>query len=80
MEKYKEFYKSTQVLLSEYLLCAGGSGEEVTVLRKSNRYSCNPRGATGHIVTLGWKAALPEKHPQGSLGRLPEGGAIHAWP
>lgn len=63
VEKYKLLYKSTQPILYEHLLCAGGSDQEFTVLEKCNSYTGNPRGANGHMVTCGQKAALCEKRP-----------------
>lgn len=52
-------------------LCVGGLGQGFTVLEKCSGYTCDPRGDTGHIVTLGQKAALREKHPQSRLRGQP---------
>lgn len=66
-ENYSMPYKSTQPILSEHLLCAGGSDQGFTVPEKCDRYTCNPGGTTWHVA-------------KGAIGRLPEGRAIHARP
>lgn len=64
LEKYKVPYKSKQAILSEQLLCAGGSDQEFTVLKMRSVaiwwHMARGLFSLRSILRVGWEGLLKE--------------------